>query len=457
MAVTGSLSINTDTSDSVDPSGSINLLDEIDLSKVLGILGIELPAVNIPSLPENGQLPKIPEPPKKIKLIPVTGIVVDLKTNEPLKGVKVVSLLKTSRTNNKGEFEIKIPSILDTGIEPTKFPLNFIKPKYSPLKYIPYTSTGDVKPSLGIIGLNPTESNLKQEITDLLSFKDAQVEDYATTEITFEFSLQKKLNLSIDELKKIVIPLILGLVAQYGLTKVQELVDENKDQLTESLKALIVCPPKEDLAKIIATKNKLVNQLNKILNTITKASEGIAISDTTISTIDSVYQVLKFLPTPTAVAGVGIPISVINAIQDVKTFLNNNIGKLKQGSGGISSILKILVSILEQVLAFLNLLDKITQFCSQELDITQDQISAELTALTQQQTQQQSPIVINANGFEMGVETEPTTDSLKRRRAIARNKGGVIMLTGEWSYSSIDQILIDELVFYIQQNDLKAD
>ena len=241
------------------------------------------------------------------------------------------------------------------------------------------------------------------------------------------------------------------------MTKVQELVNENKDQLTESLKALIVCPPKEDLAKIIATKNKLVNQLNKILNTITKASEGIAISDTTISTIDSAYQILKFLPTPSAVAGVGIPISVINAIQDVKTFLNNNIGKLKQGSGGISSILKILVSILEQVLAFLNLLDKITQFCSQELDITQDQISAELTALTQQQTQQQSPIVINAHGFEMGVETEPTTDSLKRRRAIARNKGGVIMLTGEWSYSSIDQILIDELVFYIQQNDLKAD
>ena len=202
MAVTGSLSINTDTSDSVDPSGSINLLDEIDLSKVLSILGIELPAVNIPSLPENGQLPKIPEPPKKIKLIPVTGIVVDLKTNEPLKGVKVVSLLKTSRTNNKGEFEIKIPSILDTGIESTKFPLNFIKLKYAPFKYIPYTSTGDVKPSLGIIGLNPAESNLKQEIIDLLSLKDAQVEDYATTDITFEFTIQKKLNLSIDELKK---------------------------------------------------------------------------------------------------------------------------------------------------------------------------------------------------------------------------------------------------------------
>jgi len=57
----------------------------------------------------------------------------------------------------------------------------------------------------------------------------------------------------------------------------------------------------------------------------------------------------------------------------------------------------------------------------------------------------------------MGVETEITENSLKRRRAIATNKQNLVMLKGEWSFSSIDQILIDELVFYIQQNNLKAD
>ena len=46
--------------------------------------------------------------------------------------------------------------------------------------------------------------------------------------------------------------------------------------------------------------------------------------------------------------------------------------------------------------------------------------------------------------------------ALTRRRAIARNKAGIIMLQGEPSFSSNDQILIDELVFYIKQNDLKA-
>jgi hypothetical protein len=57
----------------------------------------------------------------------------------------------------------------------------------------------------------------------------------------------------------------------------------------------------------------------------------------------------------------------------------------------------------------------------------------------------------------MDIETENTTNPLKRKRALAKNNQGVSLLQGEWSFSSIDQILIDELVFYIQQNNLKAD
>ena len=46
---------------------------------------------------------------------------------------------------------------------------------------------------------------------------------------------------------------------------------------------------------------------------------------------------------------------------------------------------------------------------------------------------------------------------LKRRQAIARNPSGIIMLRGEPSFSSNDQILIDELVYYIQSNNLTVD
>ena len=248
------------------------------------------------------------------------------------------------------------------------------------------------------------------------------------------------------------------MIAVYGVSKVQELLDKSKlnpQAAFEEIKDIVTCPPRDEIDKLIATKNKLVKKINDTLNVIKNTTNALTISEGIILTIDITYQVLKNLPTPSAVAGVGIPISVINGIQDVKTFLSNNIGKFKAVNTATLSILKLLESVLTQVLSLLTLLDLLTQFCYPNAD--QSQIAAELTALTTQQTIQQSPIVTNVNGFTMGVETEITNQPLKRRRAIAQNKGGVIMLQGEWSFSSVDQILIDELVFYIQQNDLKAE
>ena len=416
--------------------------------------------------------PPLPPFPSKLKLIKIKGTIVDQTTNEPLKGVIVTGPLKNiKRTNKKGEFNLKVPSLIDTegeiytGLNPTLFPITTLKPQYSVIKIVPYSSTGEVKEDLGIIKLSPKISNLQKEINKLLALKDKEVEEYTTKYTTFEFTAEKKLNNVVDNLKKSVIPLILTLLAQYGLSKIQELIEENRGEITEELKALITCPISDSLpdplVEIIKTKNKLVKIINQSLQTIKTTSDTLQISDETITAVDKVYQVLKILPVPTAVAGVGIPIFVINNIQDTKNFLNKNIGKYQGAIGGLSSIMSILISVLEEVLGFLNLLDKVTQYCTLETnntnDISQNAISQELTALTQNQAEQLSPVITNVNGFTMGVETEITENSLKRRRATATNTQGVVLLRGEYSFSSIDQILIDELVFYIQTNNLKAD
>ena len=135
--------------------------------------------------------------------------------------------------------------------------------------------------------------------------------------------------------------------------------------------------------------------------------------------------------------------------------MKKKIAQLKSVNAGILAILIILRQVLIQALQLLNLLDALVQKCYPDAD--QERVALELTAITNQQSTETSPVVTNVNGFEMGVVTEVTDNPLKRRRAIARNKQGVVMLQGEWSFSSIDQILIDELVFYIQQNNLKAD
>ena len=84
-------------------------------------------------------------------------------------------------------------------------------------------------------------------------------------------------------------------------------------------------------------------------------------------------------------------------------------------------------------------------------------INTELDDLTQEQEEDGEPIISSINGFELAVETEANgLGDLKRRFAVAKDSRGITLLKGEPSFSSVDQILIDELVFYIQQNDLKA-
>jgi hypothetical protein len=430
-------------------TGSIEI--EIDLQQVLSLVGID-----IPQIPNAGTLPELP---KKIKLKEVKGIVVNKITNEPIPGVTVTNkLLKRDRTNKQGEFSIKHPDLAGTGLDPAKFPLNFIKPKYGPFNTTPYTSAGDLKSNLGIIALNPLESNLKKDILNLLKFPPSTVEDYTTKGVTIDFRIQKKLNLSIDTLKAIVIPLILTLIAAYGISKAKELIEKyEKDPQAalEEIKNLIVCPSQPEMDKLIATKNKLVKKIDNTLTVINKTTEALAKSEAILAIASPTIKIIRQLPTPVAIGGFGVPVSFITGIQDILKFLDNLVEKLLYVNTATLAILLLLRGVLTEVLALLKLLDILVQYCYP--NAAQEQISAELTALTVQQSVQLSPVVTNVNGFEMGVETENSPNTLKRRRAIARNKQGVVMLKGEWSFSSIDQILIDELVFYIQQNNLKAD
>ena len=89
---------------------------------------------------------------------------------------------------------------------------------------------------------------------------------------------------------------------------------------------------------------------------------------------------------------------------------------------------------------------------------TQVALDAELNQLTQQAATDGQPSVNEYNGFILSVETESEEAaqglSIKRRFAVAKNKDGVTLLQGDKSYSSNDQILIDELIFKIEQENL---
>jgi hypothetical protein len=239
-----------------------------------------------------------------------------------------------------------------------------------------------------------------------------------------------------------------------------------KEQITKLVKDKLVIPDNiENLNKVIELKNKLTKQLNNLYskvesitnilnpieNIIPKAKTGIQIAQTAINAI-------SFIPS-TAVTPipVGPILQAQKAINFLRTLLGRGEGKITEGTSSIT----LLLDKLQTVIDLLEIVDIAINTSAEELggDLNeQEQISQELLKSTQQQSQQLSPTISNVNGFDMGVITlsNKVGKNLNRRQAVAKNSQGIIMLRGEPSFSSNDQILIDQLVFYIQQNNLNA-
>jgi hypothetical protein len=315
-------------------------------------------------------------------------------------------------------------------------------PGYESVEKIPYKGDGTPKENLGVIKLTPTQDALELDKIESSQLSIDQIKELNKEGKTPEYFAQKKLTDLVINLKGKAIPLTLTLISSFGITKVSQLIDKGKTNTSDLFNA--TCPSPEELTRLINRKNKLVKQINRSFKIIDSTTKALGITQGIITSLQIAITVGLAVPFPA-------PASVPVALQRINTLLE----RLNIANAGILAVLILTRQVLTQLFQYLNLLDSLIQQCSPDTD--QEQISAELTALTIQQTQQESPVVTNVNGFEMGVETEPTTNSLKRRRAIARNKQGIVMLKGEYSFSSIDQILIDELVFYIQQNDLKAE
>ena len=245
-----------------------------------------------------------------------------------------------------------------------------------------------------------------------------------------------------------------------------------KKELTNLLKDKATLPENMDqLNELIKLKNKLTKQLNNLYNKIDSINSFISPVSDVVSAVDKAIPIAQTALTvvasiPSTVA-TPIPVGPILIGQKAINALRMLIGKSKGTIGKGESMLNSLLNQLQRVIDLLEMVDILIGLSIDKLDPSgnleksieiQEQISLELLASTQQQSKQLSPVVTNVNGFD--VEVTPLEGknnlSLKRRQAIAKNSQGVIMLKGDPSFSSNDQILIDQLVFYIKQNDLKA-
>ena len=272
-------------------------------------------------------------------------------------------------------------------------------------------------------------------------------------------SLRKRsLNKITNEIKSKLIPLVISLLLAFGISKI---TDANRK----------TCPSREELDRIARRRNKVVRQLNNIWKTIS-VNTGIAAAFIYLATqLKGIRLALDALPIPQAVGTppakdfggliFAQPYSATAKLQRLNELLEELSKNNKDLNKAIIVNLVVLIAGTVTAIILLKLLDRLLEECYQAEGVTELElleIQQELLDIAEEEEDDGNPKVESVNGFIFSVETDNKNivGTLKRRFAVAKNAQGVTLLRGESSFSSSDQVLIDELIFYIQQNNLKA-
>ena len=474
-----------------------------------------------------GDILNIPGYGTPLKNFELNGLVVDKKTNEPIKGASVKATVKkpgeseSTTTNENGKFKLigtyvpvvvlqrpllkegakgepvrdlqnllaikvdgdfgpntksavekfqkskglkvdgivgeKTWNVLDNAGQENKktyiFDIKASKmPTYGENKVSPFNLDQSIKDTEIIIPLESNIVSVKQAIIDEIIIPEPVLK---TMEIAQKlkdpqsFAIQDISRRIMDRIRESLIPQVLQMLVQFGIGKANEALGKKMEDLTSS------CPTNvDDLNKIIKQKNDLTRILENIFNTLETIKIGVDFADKTVTIGQVILDVTKQIVALFPIAGFGAPDPSKSLLTPGGTLdkLDKLLKKLKVVTSAVLLILTLLTTMLARLIGYLALLDALIQKCHIDGALPLQQVPTNLFPPATR-----DPQTIIVNGFTMGTEVENTQKSIKRKRGIAKAPNGVVMLKGEWSFSSNDQILIDELTFYIKQNNLKAD
>ena len=371
---------------------------------------------------------------------------------------------QSDRTDKQGNFSIKVkvPIIPENQKTPLVFGLLYSKSGYLPETQAIINGDKTIKTSLplsSMLNISESAKKISQGFSDGIDLAQSAVGALAMGIFDRIISAKKfSIGKIVDVIKTKLIPLVITLLLSFGISKLSQ-----KNRKT--------CPSPDALRDVIRTRNRVVRQLNQMFKMI-------VINSALAFAFRSLAQILKGV----RLAMDGLSIPQATGIFPAKDFggliaaapysmtaklqhINDELEKLEEKSEGISKAtlvsLVFVIAGTATVVLLLKSIDQMTQECAEENGVTDLELTAinqELLDLSEEEAEDGNPVVGNTNGFIFSVETDNSNPvgTLKRRFAVGKDSRGITLLKGEPSFSSSDQILIDELVFYIQQNDLKA-
>lgn len=360
---------------------------------------------------------------------------------------------KNIKTDENGEYELIFGTVSITGLPLLAIlkPFTLYKLEgFAPAKQSLVTLAGEVPqvlPIVPMLNIKEFAKRKKEQAEDevykagikankiLLDIAELALLTIKSQILKFTATAQNKL-----------LPLAIQLMVIFGITTLE------KDNQEEA-----VCPDNELLKELIKKRNSIVKQINQMWKVIAANTVIAGVLFYLSLQLQNVKLTLSSLPFPVSVPpGTGVPFSLISKLEKVQQLLDSFSNISKELKKAIIMSLVFLVISLILILAYLRKVDELIEGCAE--DIPMEEINAELLAIQENSEQQGNTILANVNGFKLSVikEEKFKVGDQYRRRAIAKNSQGITIVEGEPSFSAEDQILLDELAFYIVQNDLKA-
>ena len=219
-----------------------------------------------------------------------------------------------------------------------------------------------------------------------------------------------------------------------------------------------ICPSPETLKQVLQTRDRLVADLQTVavyINTVDRSLQVVSdLVNGTITTLTALNALktatsigTKFAPTVP-----GTVTALLADLDDIRTIITFNtdgsprLPELKRGVDQGTQYVSIAAQTLNSIIAFLQLIDQVLQFCN----IQTQSISTELLPTTNLETES------TYKGFTFQIVEEPFTPTVNKKIGQALNKQGIVLLQTESSFTANPQVLIDELKFIIDRDNLKA-
>jgi hypothetical protein len=265
-------------------------------------------------------------------------------------------------------------------------------------------------------------------------------------------------------LQSILVGAIVAEVAKFGISNIKQIVEDKVpiDKLPR------LCPTKPTIERLIIIRNRLTGQLNTFYTNVRRLSTGltgtedvaqaISIGITVVSTTRKLANVvLSFIPVTPGAAPSGI-----NILKDIEDEIKPRLDKILKTVGVLTSTIAFIAAILATIIQLLSILDQLILLCAQEQGIPFEDINALLTQLDTElvsNLQNSTSTVDNTyKGFKFEILLDVSNDTkYPKRYVVAKDKFGVILLKGESSFTPNPQVLIDELKFVIDRDNLSAE